>query len=89
MEDERTLVVTTTNVSWPYTKIDGLVAVPQSTDSVFLERFELSSDETQLRYSFSITDPISFTRTVSAEDYTVWQWLPGAVVEPYECTLSE
>jgi hypothetical protein len=21
--------------------------------------------------------------------YTVWQWLPGAVVEPYECTLSE
>jgi hypothetical protein len=89
MENESTLVVTTTNVSWPWTKMEGLVAVPQSTDSVFIEKFEMSSDETRLRYSFSMTDPVSFTRSVTAEDYYVWQRLPGAVVEPYECTLGE
>jgi hypothetical protein len=36
-----------------------------------------------------MSDPISFTSVVNAEDYSVWQWLPGAVVEPYDCTLSE
>jgi hypothetical protein len=87
--DDRTLEVTTTRVSWPYTKINGLVAVPQSADSVFVERFAMSADERRLTLSFSITDPVSFTRTVMAEAYTKWQWLPGAVIEPYECTLDE
>jgi hypothetical protein len=88
-EDDKTLVVTTTRVSWPYTKINGLVAVPQSDESVFVERFEMSDDEQRLTLSFSMSDPASFTRTVTAESYTVWRWLPGATVEPYECTLGE
>jgi hypothetical protein len=87
-EDERTLVVRTTRVSWPYIKVNGLVAVPQSTRSEFVEYFRLSEDETRLTYSFTISDPETFTEPVSAQDYTVWQWLPGAVIEPYECTLE-
>jgi hypothetical protein len=87
-DGDNTLVVTTTRVGWPYTKINGLVAVPQSPESVFAERFTMSDDRERLAYSFSITDPVSFTHTVSAENYTTWQWLPGAVVEPYECTLD-
>lgn len=87
--DERTLEVTTTRVNWPYIKIQGLVAVPQSADSVFVETFAMSDDEQRLTYSFSISDPASFTQTVNAEAYTEWQWLPGAVIEPYQCTLDE
>jgi hypothetical protein len=88
-EDENTLVVTTTQVSWPYTKIAGLVAVPQSTASVFVERFAMSDSGERLTYSFSMTDPANFTRPVTASAYTVWQWLPGAAIEPYECTLDD
>ncbi len=87
-ENDRTFIVTTTRVSWPYTKINGLVAVPQSENSVFVERFTLSDDQDELAYSFSMTDPANFTATVNASDYTVWRWLPGAKVEPYECTLD-
>ena len=83
------LVVTTTRVNWPYIKLNGLVAVPQSTDSEMVERFEISADGSRLSYSFTIADPATFTRPVRADNYTVWQWLPGAVVEPYECTLDE
>lgn len=88
-ESENTLVVTTTRVNWPYTKINGLVAVPQSEASVFVERFTMADDESRLSLSFSMSDAVAFTRTVTAENYTRWQWLPGAAVEPYECTLDE
>ena len=88
-EDERTLVVTTTRVNWPWTKVRGLVAVPQTTDSVFTERFSMSEDQSRLSMSFTMSDPATFTRTVSAPNYTVWRWLPGASIEPYECTLGE
>ena len=62
--------------------------MPQSLDSEMVERFEISADGNQLTYSFAISDPATFTTTVSAEGYTTWQWLPGAVIEPYECTLD-
>jgi hypothetical protein len=88
-EDEDTLVVTTTSISWPFIKMAGIVAAPQSAESEIVERFEMSSDESELRYSLTISDPGTFTRPLNAENYAVWQWLPGAVVEPYECTLSE
>ncbi len=87
-EDDKTLVVTTTHVSWPYTKLNGLVAVPQSETSMFVERFRLSEDGNELSLSFTMTDSVTFTESVTAENYTVWRWLPGAVVEPYECTLD-
>ena len=87
-ENDRTLVVTTTRVSWPFIKVAGLVAVPQSAQSQMVERFTLSDDGTQLSYGFSISDPTTFTTTVSTETYTVWQWLAGAQIQPYECTLE-
>lgn len=87
-ENDNTLVVTTTKVNWPYTKLNGLVAVPQTSQSEFVERFTISSDQQQLSYTFSISDPTVFTETVTAENYTIWRWLPGAVIEPYECTLE-
>ncbi len=86
--DDLTLVVRTVGVNWPYTKLAGLVAVPQSTQSVYVEYFRLSDDQKQLSYSFSITDPATFTRQVDAENYITWQWLAGASIQPYECTLE-
>jgi hypothetical protein len=87
-QDDDTLIVTTTRVSWPYIKINGLVAVPQSERSEIVEYFRLSDGGNKLTYSFSISDPATFTETVRADAYTVWQWLPGAKIEPYDCTLE-
>jgi Family of unknown function (DUF6152) len=87
-EDERTLVVRTTDISWPYIKLNGLVAVPQSTQSVITEYFRMSAGEARLTYSLTISDSKTFTLPVTAEDYHTWQLIPGAVIEPYECTLE-
>ena len=72
-ENKHTLVVTTTRVSCPWAKLAGLVAVPQSRESVFTERFTMSEAQIQLTYGFSISDPETFTRSVSADGYTVWR----------------
>jgi hypothetical protein len=88
-QGDDTLIVTTTRVSWPYIKVSGLVAVPQSERSEIVERFRLSEDGNRLTYDFSINDPATFTETVTAEGYSTWQWLPGATIEPYECTLEQ
>lgn len=87
-EDENTLVVTTTRVGWPWIKLHGLVAVPQSAASVTTERFTMSDNQTRLTLSFEISDPASFTRNLLAPEYEVWRWLPGARIEPYDCTLG-
>jgi hypothetical protein len=64
-------------------------AVPQSPGSVFTERFTMSEAQSRLAHGFSISDPETFTRAVSANGHTVWRWLPGAAIEPYECALLE
>jgi hypothetical protein len=88
-EDENTLVVTTTRVNWPWTKFEGLVAVPQSTESIFIERFMMSDNQSRLSYGFTMIDPATFTEPVTVDEYNVWQWIPGAAIQPYECALSE
>ncbi|MEE9570461.1 MAG: DUF6152 family protein [Gammaproteobacteria bacterium] len=83
------LVVTTTRINWPYFKVFGLVAAPQSEDMEIVERFALEPERGELIYGFTASDPATFTEPVTADRYHVWRYRPGVAVEPYECTLDE
>jgi hypothetical protein len=76
-----TLVVTTTHLNWPW--FDQL-GIPQSEDSVLVERFSPTEDGSRLDYVLTVTDPVSFTEPVSLERY--WLYLPDQEVLPYECS---
>jgi hypothetical protein len=75
------LVVTTTQMSWPWF---DQVGIPQSNQSVLLERFTPTDDGSRLDYTLTVTDPVNFTAPVHLEKY--WLYLPGRQVRPYECT---
>jgi hypothetical protein len=77
-----TLVVTTTNVSYPWFDQAG---IPQSEQSVLVERFTPTADGSRLDYTVAITDPVNFTRTVTLNRY----WLDlGEKIVPYNCSKT-
>ena len=80
-----TLVVTTTNIDWPYFQLYGLEGVPQSPAVEIVERFTPSAAFDELRYDLSATDPATFTGTVVAGNYVTFRWQPGLALLPYEC----
>jgi hypothetical protein len=84
------LVVETTRINWPYFDMNPfpLQGIPQSEAVEFIERFTLSQDETQLVYDLQVSDPATFTETLSARSLIVWQWRPGVEVEPFECVVG-
>ena len=79
--DESTLVVTTTNISWPWFNQLG---IPQSQQTVLVERFTPTEDGSRLNYELTITDPVNFTESVILERY--WLYVPDIEVLPYNCT---
>lgn len=87
--EDNVLIVTTTRINWPYFKVFGLVAAPQSEETEIVERFTLDRDQGELIYDFTTSDPATFTEPVTAKRYHVWRYRPGVEVEPYECTLDE
>ncbi len=82
--DGRTLVVTTTGVSWPHFNKTG---IPQSDEVEMIERFTPSEDGSRLDYTMTVRDAATFTEPV--ELTKSWLWLPDVVVEPYECTVTD
>ena len=74
------LVVETTGSTWPYTDMTG---VPNSVESVFVERFTPSSDGRRLDYEMTAINPEIFTEPVTFNKF--WLWIPDVTVEPYEC----
>ena len=87
--DGETLVVTTTDIDWPYFQLYGLEGVPQSREMTIVERFTPSADGTTLTYDLSAMDPRTFTRTVIAEGYRTFRWQPGFEFLPQDCVLEE
>jgi len=75
-----TLVVRTTNVSWPF--FDS-VGIPLSEAVEIVERLTPSADGSQLNLVMTVTDPATFTEPV--EVGKTWLAIPGIQVEPYEC----
>lgn len=80
--DGTTLVVTTTKVSWPW--FDQL-GIPQSADSVIVERFMPAADGSRLDYTLTVTDPANFTAPVTLDRY--WLYRAGEEVLLYDCQL--
>jgi hypothetical protein len=80
-EDERTLVVETTRINYPYFDFRGTL---QSDEITITERFVLSDDQARLDYRVTISDPVALTETATAE----WHFL--ALDRPYsayECNV--
>ncbi len=79
-----TLVVTTTDVSWPYADGNG---VPQSEDVVHIERITPSADGTWADYELTSTDPLYLAG--AAVRTSRLEWNPGRELGDYECVLWE
>ena len=86
--DGETLVVTTTDIDWPYFQLYGLEGVPQSREMTIVERFTASADGDTLTYDLSATDARTFTQTVTAEGYRTFRWQPGFEFLPQDCVLE-
>ena len=77
-----TLVVTTTNIDWPFSF--GQIGIPQSDAAELVERFTVVNDGALLRYEVTSTDPATYTEPLTlTKDYF---WVPGLAIRPYECT---
>ena len=77
------LVVRTTNVSWPF--FDS-VGIPLSDAVEIVERLTPSDDGSQLNLMMTVTDSATFTEPVDVSK--TWLAIPGIQVEPYECINS-
>jgi hypothetical protein len=74
-----TLVVTTTHVGYPWFDQAG---IPQSEQSVLVERFTPTTDGSRLDYTVTVTDPVNFTKAVTLNRY----WLDlGETLVRYNC----
>jgi hypothetical protein len=87
--DGESLVVTTTDIDWPYFQLYGLEGVPQSVEMQIVERFTPSVDGQTMTYDIEATDPRTFTRTVTATGYRTFTWRPGFEFLPQDCVLEE
>ncbi|MDG2175897.1 MAG: DUF6152 family protein [Gammaproteobacteria bacterium] len=81
------LVITTTHIDWPYFQLYGLEGVPQSNAVELVERFMFDESSDTLSYNITVTDPETFTQTLTAEDYIQFRWEPGLYFLPYECVM--
>ena len=74
-----TLVVTTTNLNYPWFDQAG---IPQSEQSVLVERFTPSADGSRMDYTVTVTDPVNFTKPVTLNRYFLDL---GETIVPYKC----
>ena len=79
-EDDRTLVVTTTQMGWGHF---GGLGVPITPAAVMVERFVVSPQGDRLDYTATFTDPAVFTEPVTLGKH--WVYYTDAVVGSYEC----
>ena len=83
--DGEALVVETTNVDWPF--FDNMAQIPLGQSVDISERYELTEDGLQLRYSMSVTDPSTFTETI--EGNWLLDWWPNLEMQEYDCVPPE
>ena len=81
--DGDALVIETDSISAELFDYDG---TPQSAQARYVERLELSADESRLNYRITVMDPITFTETFELSRYFVWR--PELVVNPYDCRIN-
>jgi hypothetical protein len=87
--DGDALVVTTTHIDWPYFDLYGLEGVSQSRAMRIVERFTRSDGGATVRYDLTVTDPATFTETVTYDAYVTFRWDPALEFLPYDCIEEE
>lgn len=80
-----TLIVTTTNISWPFFDMPPLIGIPQSDQTKIVERFTIDEIDDTLTYDFWAHDPVNFTAPISQSNYMVWGYQPGQEREVDNC----
>ena len=78
-----TLVVTTTNSSYPYLDDDGAA---KSEDMQIDERFSLGADGNTLRWEATLTDPVYLSSPISMS--MDWKWVPEETIQVWNCLES-
>jgi hypothetical protein len=82
--EDDTLIVRTTNISWPY--YDD-VGTPQSEAMEVEERFTLAENGSRLEYVQTAFDPLTFTEPAVLKGYF---WLEaGAEIKPFNCQVAD
>ena len=80
-ENERTLVIETKRINYPYIDISGTI---QSDAVRVVERYSISEDQTRLDLDLTIDDPVALTETVTVE----WHFLAlDETFSIYECNV--
>ena len=79
----QTLVVETTNISWPYVDEFG---TPKSEDYALVERFTFSEDNSAMVWEATATDPATYTGPAFLGSVS-YAWVPGEEIKPYDCTI--
>lgn len=79
--EDKTLVVRTTKINWPYFDRTG---IPLSGEATVDERFEISADGSHMVIDIVTTDPINFNEPVSSQRFYA---LLGEAVKTYDCVV--
>ena len=79
-DDDKTLVILTTGMNFPYYDQSGLA---QTADAEVVERWTLNDAGDELQFEMTITDPATFSKPVVQGK--TWYWAPDRHVEPYDC----
>jgi len=82
--DDQTLIVETTNISWPYVDEFG---TPKSDDFTMVERFAFSEDNREMTWEATVDDPTTYDRAAFL-GRAGYEWVPGEVIKPYDCTIA-
>lgn len=80
----QTLVVETTNMSWPYVDEFG---TPKSDAYSLVERFTFSEDNTVMTWEATATDPATYVGPAFLGSVS-YAWVPGEEIKPYNCTIA-
>ena len=82
--EDKTLVVETSRINWPYFDRSG---APQTQSVTINERFTVVQNGSRLDYVMTVNEPASLVKPFVWNAYFVWK--PDEAVNPYECTLEE
>jgi len=82
--EDGVLVVTTTNIDYPY--FDDL-GTPQSEQLQIVERYRFDAMEPRLYWEAVATDPPVFKAPVVLKGDMIWK--PGETVKRFDCTIPE
>ena len=80
----RTLVVETSNISWPYVDEFG---TPKSDDYTIVERFTFSEDNRAMTWEATANDPYTYEGPAFLGS-AGYEWVPGEEIKPYNCSLG-